>query len=28
VAFTDAVHPFDRVDDWRPADRRRRGLSA
>ena len=23
-----AVHPFDRVDDWRPADRRRRGLSA
>lgn len=25
--FADPMHPRDRVDDWRPADRRRRGLS-
>lgn len=25
--FADPVHPRDRVDDWRPADRRRRGVA-
>ena len=28
LSFREAVHPFQRVDDWRPADRRRRGLEA
>jgi microcystin degradation protein MlrC len=27
LSFTDAVHPKDPVDDWHPADRRRRGLA-
>ncbi len=27
LSFNDAVHPKDRVEDWRPADRRRRGVS-
>jgi microcystin degradation protein MlrC len=26
LPFADAMHPRDRVDDWRPADRRRRGI--
>jgi microcystin degradation protein MlrC len=26
LTFTDAMHPRDHVEDWRPADRRRRGL--
>jgi microcystin degradation protein MlrC len=26
LSFTDAMHPRDQVDDWRPADRRRRGF--
>lgn len=26
LKFTDPMHPRDRVDDWRPADRRRRGV--
>ena len=25
LSFADPMHPRDRVDDWRPADRRRRG---
>lgn len=28
LTFDGPVHPFSRVDDWREADRRRRGLSA
>jgi microcystin degradation protein MlrC len=28
LSFTDPMHPRDRVDDWRPADRRRRGLAS
>jgi microcystin degradation protein MlrC len=28
LSFRDAMHPRDPVDDWRPADRRRRGLDA
>ena len=26
LEFTDAMHPMDTLSDWRPADRRRRGL--
>lgn len=28
LPFTDAMHPRDLVDSWRPADRRRRGLAS
>jgi hypothetical protein len=28
LAFTDPMHPRDEVHDWRPTDRRRRGVTA